>query len=330
VEWVTHPWVEAGRGTVRLGVGVTANAPVVDWQTRAATARAAEELGVDSLWVADHPARAMDCWTTLVGLAAVTSRVRLGSLVSCVLYRRPWSTARHAADVDRVSGGRLVLGLGAGNNRTEFEYLGLPFPSPVERNRALKATIEEVNRRWYGPPLEVIGSGAAQTSRGDALRWPPVQEPRVPLLIGGGGEQVTLRRVAECADMCNLQTGPPRANGTQPAEDVRRKLAILRGYCEAIGRPYESIVRSHLQNMVVLAPTVERAQRKQETLSAFYRERGNVMVRTPRQVVEHYRPLLGAGVQYLIAVLVAHDDIETVELLTSRVLPELQALAQAS
>jgi alkanesulfonate monooxygenase SsuD/methylene tetrahydromethanopterin reductase-like flavin-dependent oxidoreductase (luciferase family) len=327
VEWTTHPWVEDGRETIRLGVGVTANAPVVDWPTRVATARAAEELGVDSVWVADHPVRAMDCWTTLAGLAAVTRRVRLGSLVSCVLYRWPWSTARLAADVDRVSGGRLVLGLGAGHTRSEFEYLALAFSSPTERNRALKVTIEELKRHWYGVPVEFVGSGATQTIRGDALRWPPVQKPRVPLLIGGGGEKVTLRRVAQYADMCNVETSLARPGGARTAEDVRHKLDILRGYCEAIGRPYESIVRSHVQNMVVLAPTTERAQRKQSALPAIYQQRGNVTVRTPRQFVEHYRPFVRAGVQYLIANLATHDDVETIELLARQVLPELQALS---
>jgi len=322
---MTHPWVEDGRGTIRLGVGVTSGAPAVDWPTRAATARAAEDLGVDSLWVADHPALAMDCWTTLAGLAAVTSRVRLGSLVSCVLYRSPWSTARHAADVDRVSGGRLILGLGAGYARIEFEYLELPFPPPAERNRALKATIEEVKRRWYGLPLEFVGSGATLTTRGDAFRWPPVQEPRVPLLIGGAGEKVTLRRVAEYADMCNIETSPVQAGDARTAEDVRRKLDILRGYCEAIGRPYESIVRSHFLNQVVLAPTAERAQRKREALPAIYRT-----VRTPRPLVDYYRPFLAAGVQYLIVNLASHDDVETIELLIKQVLPELQGFAEAS
>jgi alkanesulfonate monooxygenase SsuD/methylene tetrahydromethanopterin reductase-like flavin-dependent oxidoreductase (luciferase family) len=330
VEWTTHPWVEDGRGTIRLGLGVTANAPVVDWPTRVATARAAEELGVDSLWVADHPVRAMDCWTTLVGLAAVTRRVRLGSLVSCVLYRWPWSTARCAADVDRVSGGRLVVGLGAGHTRSEFDYLGLPFPSPVARGRALKETIEELKRCWYGVPVEFVGSGATQTIRGDALRWPPVQKPRVPLLIGGGGEKVTLRRVAEYADMCNIETNAVRADGARTADDVRRKFDVLRGHCEAIGRPYASIVRSHIQNMVVLAPTANRADRKQEALPAIYRERGNVTVRTPRQLTEHYRPFVRAGVQYLIANLATHDDVETIELLTSQVVPELQGLTEAN
>jgi alkanesulfonate monooxygenase SsuD/methylene tetrahydromethanopterin reductase-like flavin-dependent oxidoreductase (luciferase family) len=290
-------------------------------------ARAAEELGVDSLWAPDHPAFVMDCWTVLTGLAAVTTRVRLGSLVGCALYRSPWLTARHAADVDRIIGGRLVLGLGAGWAKLEFDCLGLLYPPPAGRQRALKATIDQVQRRWYRKPLELVGSTTGLTTRGDAFGWPPVQQPRVPLLIGGSGEKVTLRRVAEHADMCNIDTTPVQAGDARTPEDVRRKLDLLRGYCEAIDRPYDSIVRSHFQNLVVLAPTDERAQRKQETLPSFYRERGLITVRTPRRLVEYYRPYLDVGVQHLIVNLATHDDVETIELLATKVLPELQAFA---
>jgi alkanesulfonate monooxygenase SsuD/methylene tetrahydromethanopterin reductase-like flavin-dependent oxidoreductase (luciferase family) len=133
--------------------------------------------------VPDHPSATTDCWTALAALAAVTGRVRLGPMVSCALYRPPWATARQAADVDRLSGGRLVLGLGAGWTAGEFAYLGLPFPPPAARHRVLRATIEEAARRWHGEPLRVAGAGAAMAFRGEALWWPPVQAPRVPLLM---------------------------------------------------------------------------------------------------------------------------------------------------
>ena len=143
----------------------------------------------------------------------------------------------------------------------------------------------------------------------------------MPLLIGGAGERVTLRRVAEYADMCNLETKPGSTGDARTPEDVRRKLAVLRGHCQAIGRPYESMTRSHFQNQVVLAPTAERAQRKHEDRPTVYRT-----VQTPRQLIEYYRPYLSAGIQYLIVNLAAHDDVETVELLSTRVMP-IQELA---
>jgi alkanesulfonate monooxygenase SsuD/methylene tetrahydromethanopterin reductase-like flavin-dependent oxidoreductase (luciferase family) len=322
MDWTTHPWVEAGRGQIRLGIGVNTLAPAVDWPARATLARAADDLGVDSLWVPDHPVATMDCWTTLAALAAVTRRVRVGPIVSCVLYRPPWMTARHAADVDRLSGGRLILGLGVGWVPGEFAQLGLPFPPPAERHRALTATIAEVERRWRGQPFEIDGHPATATIRGDRFGWPPVQEPRVPLLIGGSGEQLTLRRVAQFADMCNLE-----AAHAPTADEVRHKFAVLRHHCEAIGRPYESIVRSHFANSVILAPCEERAQRKRESLPESV---GRALVRTPSQLVEEYRPVVAAGIQYFVVNLATHDDVETVELLATRVLPELQRLAEFS
>lgn len=320
MEWTTHPWVEGGRGKIRLGIGVTGLAPVTDWSTRVATARAAEELGVDSLWVPDHPSGGFDCWTALAALAVVTSRVRLGPMVCCVHYRSASAIARQAADVDRISGGRLILGLGTGWLGGEFAYLGLPFPSPAERHRRLRETIDEVERRWHGRPLEVGGPPAFEF-RGDRFGWPPVQEPRVPLLIGGAGEQVTLRRVARFADMCNLE-----ASHARTPEDVRHKFAVLKGFCDAIGRPYASVVRSHFLNQVILAPTEERARRKVEALPESLRR---AVVHTPRQLIEYYRPLVAVGVQYLVINLATHDDVETIELLSARVLPELQHAAES-
>ena len=108
-----HPWVAAGRGRIRFGVTQATWETSPDWDTRVAFVRAAEALGFDSYWAADHPTMQPDCFTTLAGLAGVTERMRLGTLVCCVYYRSPTLLARQAADVDRISGGRLVLGLGS-------------------------------------------------------------------------------------------------------------------------------------------------------------------------------------------------------------------------
>ena len=121
--WQTHPWVLAGAGRVRVGVGVSARATAVDWPTRRALAQAVEALGFDSLWVPDHPVFLTDAWMTLAAYATVTSRVRLGPMVSCVLHRSSLMTARLAADVDRLSDGRLVLGLGAGWLEPELRFM---------------------------------------------------------------------------------------------------------------------------------------------------------------------------------------------------------------
>src|SRR5262249_21621707 len=152
--------------------GVTARAPEVDGPTRLRFARAVDELGLDSLWVPDHPIFATDCWTALAAYAAVTGRVRLGPMVSCHLYPSALAPARQAADVDRLSGGRAVLGIGAGWLAFEFELMGLSLPDPPERLAALRRTLAELRRRWSGARAEV--DLTTMRASGEALWWPPV------------------------------------------------------------------------------------------------------------------------------------------------------------
>ena len=178
----------------------------------------AESLGFDAYWYNDHPVRALDCWSVLAALAVTTSRIRLLSLVSCVLYRTPAQHARLAADVDRLSNGRLVLGLGIGDDADEFAALGIPYPPVPERQARLAETVDTVRRLWDG-----------------AISPGPVQQPHIPVLIAGGGERVTLRQVARYADMANF--GPHEwTGGAFDLDAVTRKLAVLRRHCEAEGR----------------------------------------------------------------------------------------------
>ena len=227
--WEEHPWVTEGRGRVRFGVGVTARASEVDGATRLSFARAVDELGLDSLWVPDHPMFTMDCWTTLAAYATVTRQVRLGPLVSCNLFRTALMTARQVADVDRLSGGRSILGIGAGWLEAEFRLMGVPLPEPRERMAALTRTLASISDLWSRPRVEINQTTLEVT--GEAPWWPPVQRPRIPILVGGSGEQITLRRVAQFADMCNLEDVHART-----PDDVRRKLAVLRDHCAAVDR----------------------------------------------------------------------------------------------
>jgi alkanesulfonate monooxygenase SsuD/methylene tetrahydromethanopterin reductase-like flavin-dependent oxidoreductase (luciferase family) len=314
--WVPHPWVSEGAGRIRCGVGVFPLAPATDGATMLRLARAVEELGFDSLWASDHPTHLPDCWTTLAAFAAVTSRVRLGPYVSCVLYRSPVQLARQAADVDRLSGGRLVLGIGTGSVEGEFPALGLAIPTLSERRRALDETIGALDRLWHGTPFRL--DPATMRIDGEALPHGPVQRPRVPLLIGGSGERVTLRRVAEHADACNLGSGPHRS-----VEDVRRQLGALRDHCAAVGRPFGSVLRTHLLNPLTLARTESALREKLGALGGLARQFAERSAFTPARLVDHYAPLIEAGIQYPIPVLTRYDDIETLELLASAVLPAL-------
>src|SRR5438067_1156210 len=256
-EWVTHPWVAQGTGVTRFGIELF---PLPrDWAVVAAMAQLVEELGFDSLWIADHPTTGSDCWTTLAALAVLTSKIRLGSLTSCVLYRHPAVLARMAADVDRISKCRLVLGLGIGDHADEFAQLGLSFPSVARRQLALEETIQILRGVWSESPFSYTG-GFFQVH---GIRcWPaPVQEPRVPLLIAGGGERMTLHQVAEYADASNFGAHSYTGSAVTLA-DVERKYAALHQHCRALGRPYNSMLRSQFTFRLVLAQTPASVQAK--------------------------------------------------------------------
>jgi alkanesulfonate monooxygenase SsuD/methylene tetrahydromethanopterin reductase-like flavin-dependent oxidoreductase (luciferase family) len=307
----------------------------------------AEELGFDSYWANDHPTRTADPWNVLMALAATTKRIRLGSLVSCVYYRNPVVLARQAADVDRLSQGRLVLGVGIGDDAREFEQLGLPFPSPAERHEALGESIEIVTRLWGDSPVTYRGKHF-QIENARLAGPGPVQQPHVPILVGGGGERRTLGQVARYADVSNFGEHE-WVGGATKTDDVIRKFGALRAHCDALGRPYSSILRSHVAIFLVLAETQSALERKVgelarnsdisrfgAALSAGGAEnaidpppelpddlQASLIACTPRDLVHRYRSLMALGMQYFIA-LVYGNDLETIRLLSREVIPELK------
>lgn len=315
-----HPWVTAGQTTTRFGLLPLAD--LQDWPDYLNLAHMAEGLGFDSFWIPDHPLGGRDCWTTLAALAAATSTIRLGSATSCVFFRSPAVLARAAADVDRISNGRLVLGVGIGDNPQEFTALNIPWLSARERQRALEETVHIVRGLWSEEPFTYQGTHFQIT---DATGDPgPLQQPYVPLLIAGGGERVTLRQVAQYADVCNF--GPhPDVGSAFTLEDVRRKYAVLRGYCEAAGRPYDAILRTYI-DMPILAETKAAAEAKVEAMPADSRAYFGPALHgsTPAETIAHFRNLVDAGVQYF---LLMHwpGELETFHLLGEQVIPALQS-----
>jgi alkanesulfonate monooxygenase SsuD/methylene tetrahydromethanopterin reductase-like flavin-dependent oxidoreductase (luciferase family) len=301
-----HPWVAEATSRIRFA---TAGGPLSEPDALLSFTRRAEDLGFDGYWFNDHPARALDPWTVLAAVAVTTSRIRLFPLVSCVLYRSAAQTARYAADVDRLSGGRVVLGLGIGDDPEEFESLGLPYPATPERQRWLERTVLEVRARW------------GQSGTAPAIAPAPVQRPRVPIMIAGGGERVTLRQVAQYADMCNF--GPHEwTGGAYDLASVSRKLAALRRHCDEVGRPYEAVMRSHYTPLVVLAADRTRLADKAATVRPNPRERFVPLVATPDDAVRHYQALAEVGMQYFLANTRGSDQ-ETLELLAEHVLPRV-------
>jgi alkanesulfonate monooxygenase SsuD/methylene tetrahydromethanopterin reductase-like flavin-dependent oxidoreductase (luciferase family) len=188
-----------------------------DFETMVGVARRVEELGLDSIWLYDHlqtragdPDRVLECWTSLAALARETSRLRLGQIVTCSLYRNPGLLAQMAATVDAASGGRVVVGVGAGWDEREYTEFGYADALPPIRERL--ATLERT--------LQVLR-----------------ERQRSPILVGGGGEKVLLRLVAQYADACNF------TDSFDPAF-YRHKLDVLREHCEELGRDYEAIEKT--------------------------------------------------------------------------------------
>jgi alkanesulfonate monooxygenase SsuD/methylene tetrahydromethanopterin reductase-like flavin-dependent oxidoreductase (luciferase family) len=315
-----HPWVAEGADELRFGI-VSVFLP--DWPDILAFAQRAERLGFDCYWANDHPNRSLDCWTMLTALAMGTEKIRLVSLVSCVYYRSPFLLARCACDVDRISGGRLVLGLGLGDDVPEFDQMAIPFPPVRERRETLLETLEIVQGLWSSEGPYSFEGKYFQVHEA-IFRGKPVQQPYVPILIGGGGEKVTLRLVAEHADMSNF--APHEWSGSAfTLDDVERKYAALRSHCADFGRPYESILRSHYTPLLTLAENEEALEKKRATARIPDANlRTGPLFATPEQAIAHYGQLAGAGVQYFMAMVNGKDD-ETVQLFAEVVIPALKA-----
>jgi alkanesulfonate monooxygenase SsuD/methylene tetrahydromethanopterin reductase-like flavin-dependent oxidoreductase (luciferase family) len=325
-----HPWVAEGDGRVRWGVQLVVGTDALDGLVD--TGRLVEQLGYDGLFIFDHPAVHADPWVCLPALAAVTSRVRLGSAVNCVLYRHPAYLARLAADLDNISGGRLILGLGIGWLVSEFAAFDIPFASAKERFAALAEALEIIPGVWGPEPFSYEG----QHYRVEKLQIepPPRQAPRPPIMIGGSGEQVTLRFVARYGDACNITNNisvEGRVQDGGGASLVQQRLDALRRHCDDVGRPHDEVLKTHFTIRLVIAPTeaelaakLERQATKRSTSPGTRRTLPSAFVTgTPEQVATFYQSVVDVGIEYFIAQ-VDSADHETLELLASQVMPRVQ------
>ncbi|QNP74326.1 LLM class F420-dependent oxidoreductase [Streptomyces roseirectus] len=211
----------------------------------AAVGAAAEAAGVSRLSVMDHyfqmefnggaEAPMLEAYTTLGFLAAHTSTVRLGALVTGVTYRHPGLLAKIATTLDVLSGGRAWLGIGAAWYDREHAGLGVPYPAVAERFEWLEETLRICRQMW--DPRDDGPFEGAHYRLAETLCVPaPVSSPHPEILIGGGGEKKTLRLVARYGDACNLIVSSP--------QEVRHKLDVLRGHCEAEGRDYDTVTKT--------------------------------------------------------------------------------------
>jgi F420-dependent oxidoreductase-like protein len=269
--------------------------------TLARVTRAADDAGFDSIWVMDHffqirglgpPEAPMLEGTTALGfMAAHSERARLGLMVGGIHYRAPALWIKSVTALDVLSGGRAWFGIGAAWNEEESAGLGFPMPPLGERFEWLEDTLKMAHGMWSG------GSGSGEQfegkhlTAGRLLNSPQaISRPRVPIMIGGGGERKTLRLVAQYADACNVFGGPDR---------IAHKYAVLKEHCQRLGRPYDEIERSNLQSV---DPDRESSD----------------------QMVERFGALGEAGAQHIIFSVRGVSDTAKLETLGAEVLPQLR------
>jgi F420-dependent oxidoreductase-like protein len=262
-------------------------------------------IQIPHVGAADEPF--MEGWTALTALAAVTKRIRLATLVSSVAYRNPAHLAKIASGVDVISKGRLTLGIGAGWHETEYRQYGWRFPpTPAERIRQMEEAVRLILAMWS--EKRTTFHGKFFRAEEAILEPKPVQKPHPPVMIAGGGEQLTLRVVARLGDACNV-FGDPDA--------VRHKYEVLRGHCEAVGRDYEQIERTNVIGLLLARDEAALAAKRARlgVPDAFPGFAG-----TAAQAADLVGRYGQAGVQLFIAS-AFRNDAETLDLLAAEVVP---------
>jgi probable F420-dependent oxidoreductase len=317
------------------------------WEGLREVARVAEAAGFDSLWVSDHlfldwgkyggpptPQGALECWTTLTALAAMTERVRLGSLALCNDFRSPALLAKMVATLDLLSGGRVDVGLGAGWYEPEYAAAGIDFDPPGKRIRRLGEAIEILARLLEGEELKF--EGRHYSIDGAVCRPRPQQQPRPPIWVGGKGD-LLLKTAARKADGWNFSwlgsfdTYKERVEAAERAcASVDRDPATLRrsaGVYLLAGRDDRDVQR-RFERLVERTPTGVLRGPKERTAVSWDEFRGSRVAGTVEEVTDRLGELAELGVEEVIVSLGALpfqvSDIEDVELVGAAIAPALR------
>jgi F420-dependent oxidoreductase-like protein len=275
----------------------------------------AENLSFDSFWVMDHfhqismvgkqDEPMLEGWTTLSVLAGITSKIKLGTLVTGAIYRHPSVLAKMAATLDVLSKGRLFMGIGAAWNQEESLAYGIPFPPNKERLLRLEEAIQIIRKMWTEEPAANF-NGKYYQIRNAYCNPKPLQKPSPPIMVGGTGERQTLKIVAKYADACNLFGS---------LETVKRKLSVLREHCKSVGRDYDSILKTKL-GFVIIDNDRAMVEKRVQQISKVMPEdqvREFVIYGTPEDVLKQIELLEEAGIQYFIADLEPDKEPEALE-----------------
>jgi alkanesulfonate monooxygenase SsuD/methylene tetrahydromethanopterin reductase-like flavin-dependent oxidoreductase (luciferase family) len=295
-----------------------------DWNALLVAGQRADRLGYDTLWTWDHlypivgsaDGPILEGWLTLAAWAQATERIRIGLMVGANTFREPALTAKMATTLDHISNGRAILGIGGAWFETEHEAYGIPFGTGFpERLRWLSEALPIMRGMLHGERPTASGPRySAKAIRNDPA---PVQE-RLPLLIGGGGEQVTLKLVARHGDANNVGGG---------LANVMRKEAVLVQHCETVGRDPAEIERTTGLGTVIIRDSRVEAKRVQ---AAIFERNGRAdpwqdqPVGTVEDVAERLAPFVNIGYRHLIAGFPSPYDEESMTRLATEVRPILE------
>jgi alkanesulfonate monooxygenase SsuD/methylene tetrahydromethanopterin reductase-like flavin-dependent oxidoreductase (luciferase family) len=298
----------------------------------------AENKGFDSFWVMDHfhqisvvgksEEPMLEGWTTISVLAGITTRIKLGTLVTGVIYRHPSILAKIAATLDVLSKGRLFLGIGASWNEEESlaygigEYTNIngsskgppriTFPSNKERLLRLEEALQIIRKMWTEEPSASF-EGKYYQIHNAYCNPKPIQKPTPPILVGGSGEKRTLKIVAKYADACNLFGS---------AETVKKKLEILEAHCKSVGRDYDSILKTKL-GVVVIDNDGRKAKKTVQQAFMGMPEaqlREFAIYGPPEEVLKQIKEFEDIGIQYLIVDLEPQREIEALEVFADEII----------
>jgi len=293
----------------------------VDFRTVKARAQLADRVGFHSIWFVDHmwsrglpDLDHLEAWTLMSATAAVTERIGVATLVLCNSYRNPALLAKMVSSLDNVSGGRFLLGLGAGWMDEEYRGYGYPFPSPRVRIEQLDEALTVMKLLFSEARANFEGK---YYSVPDAANNPkPVQKPHPPILIGGAGEKLLLRVVAQHANIWNCPNNV--------AEQLPQKLEVLKRHCDSIGRDASEIEVSE-QTIVVIGKDESDLKQK---LGFAKKMLGNVfdidktgLVGTPDQLIEQIAKRNRDGVSFFTMMFGDLNSAESIELFAEKVAP---------
>ena len=307
-----------------LKLGINNWNQYTDWDLFLAAQQRTDRLGFDSIWtwdhlypiVGSHKGPILEAYTAMAAVAGTTERATIGLLVGANTFRNPALVAKMVTTLDHISGGRAVLGIGAAWFETEHKAFGIEFgDGPPERLRWLREAL---------PIMRAMLDGEEPTTDGryvtkEALNLPAPVQSHLPILIGGSGPKVTLRLVAQYADMDNL--------GGR-AQDLPEKDAHLVGHCEDIGRDEKTVERTVGVGIPIIRDSREEAY---TVLADMFADNGDAKVPTGmpvgtvEQVIEHCKPYLDIGYRHLIFGFPPPYDQQTAERIATEVRPALEA-----